>query len=83
MLHVYQYTHNTTAKDNKTGSFTARSYYKRPLRELVCFRCLETGHWVSDCPNDVTCGESHKSGHKRGDHACGAMDEEPVLPESV
>lgn len=74
-------------KTLKVGGFTAKLYHKeqpkRPLRELVCFRCLETGHWVGDCPNDVTCRECHKSGHKRGDPACGAMDEEPVLPESV
>ena len=41
------------------------------------------GVWVGDCPIDVTCRECHKSGHKRGDPACGEMDEESVLPESM
>ena len=69
------------------GGYAAKVYHKeqpkRPPRELVCSGCLETGHWFDDCPNDVTCRECHKSGHKRGDPACRAMEEEPVLPESV
>ena len=57
-------------KTLKVGGFTVKLYRneqpKRPLKELVCFRCLETGHWFGDCQNEVTCRECHKSGHKKG-----------------
>ena len=66
------------------GGFTARLYHKeQPKKEkgsIICSRCLQTGHWASDCQNDIACLDCRKSGYKRGDPARSAVT---MLPESV
>ena len=65
----------------KVGGFTARLCHKeQPKKErkpAKCTKCLQPGHWVSDCHNDITCLVCYKSGHKRGDAACIAFPEQP------
>ena len=61
----------------KIGGFTARLYYKEQPRadpqQTTCSRCLERGHLVSACPNNIRCRECRQEGHKRGDPVCDAV----------
>lgn len=67
----------------RIGPILARLYYKeqpKPARrETVCSRCLQKGHTVGACENDITCRECMQSGHRRGDPACTL----PVNPASA
>ena len=61
----------------KIGGFTARLYYKEQPRadpqQTTCSRCLERGHRVSACPNNIRYRECRQEGHKRGDPVCDAV----------
>ena len=61
----------------KIGGFTARLYHKEQPRaepqQTTCSRCLERGHRVSACPNNIRCRECRQEGHKRGDPVCDAV----------
>ncbi|CAG2239541.1 unnamed protein product [Mytilus edulis] len=35
--------------------------------DIVCKKCLEKGHFISNCPNDWTCNICKKSGHKQSE----------------
>lgn len=53
--------------------FTATVYHKEQKavqKQVVCSKCLESGHHVSVCENEVVCRTCKKPGHKRGDPAC-------------
>ena len=39
-------------------------------QQTLCSWCLERGHRVSACPNNIRCGECRQEGHKRGDPVC-------------
>ena len=39
-------------------------------QQAVCSRCLQRGHRVAECQNDVTCRACSESRHKRGDPTC-------------
>ena len=47
----------------KIGGFTARLYHKElemvDPQQTLCSRCLERGHRVSACPNNIQCRECH------------------------
>ena len=61
----------------KIGGFTARLYHKEQPKvdpqQTLCSRCLERGHRVSTCPNNIQCRECHQEGHTRGDPVCEAV----------
>lgn len=78
-------------KTLKIGSFTARVYHREQPKQksMVCSRCLSEGHTVAGCVNDIRCSDCGKSGHKRSDPVCRAIDEVSSvcdmldMPESV
>ena len=55
---------------------------KNSLRQqAVCSRCLQRGHRIAECQNDVTCRACSESGHKRGDPTCSgerAVNNQPM-----
>ena len=61
----------------KIGGLIARLYQNELLKvdqqQTLCSRCLERGHRVSACPNNIRCGECRQEGHKRGDPVCEAV----------
>ena len=61
----------------KIGGFTARLYHKEQPKvdpqQTLCSRCLERGHRVSACPNNIRCRECRQEDHKRGDPVCEAV----------
>ena len=61
----------------KIRGFTARLYHKEQLRadpqQTTCSWCLERGHRVSACPNNIRCRECRQEGHKRGDPVYNAV----------
>lgn len=63
----------------QVGDFTARLYYreqpKQNSKPAVCSKCLESGHHVSVCQNQVTCRACRVSGHKQGDPVCGSFSD--------
>ena len=67
----------------QVGSFVGRLYYKEQdkpsRRRLVCSKCLQEGHHVSVCQNDVTCRQCGQSGHVRGDDACAVFREKSPI----
>lgn len=53
--------------------FTATLYHKEQksvAKTLICSKCLQSGHHVSMCKNEVVCRTCKKPGHKRGDPLC-------------
>ena len=60
-------------KTMKVSFFTARIYHKEQKmhsKPAVCSRCLQPGHWASQCEGDIVCRVCKKPGHKKGDPAC-------------
>ena len=43
-------------------------------QQQTCGKCLQSGHSSSMCPNDITCLDCQKSGHKRGSPDCDVID---------
>lgn len=63
-------------KQVRIGVASARLYHKeqpKVRRTMACTRCLQEGHWTSDCGNDIACRECGQSGHRRGDPDCDAV----------
>ena len=72
-------------KSVKIGGFSARLYHKEQPKmerqQAVCSHCLQRGHRVAECQNDVTCRACGVSGHKRGDPNCSgerAVNNQPI-----
>ena len=72
-------------KSVKIGYFSAQLYHKEQPKmkrqQAVCSRCLQRGHRVAECQNDVTCRACSESGHKRGDPTCSgerAVNNQPI-----
>jgi len=66
-------------KSMKVNIFTASVFHKeqKTVRKVVvCSRCLESGHHVSQCKNDVVCRVCKKPGHTRGSAACGLTQDD-------
>ncbi|CAG2255778.1 unnamed protein product [Mytilus edulis] len=53
------------------GNYRATILHKgQPTKnrdDIVCKKCLEKGHFISNCPNDWTCNICKKSGHKQSE----------------
>lgn len=65
--------HAPLEKTLKVSIFTASIYHREQKfarKQIVCSRCLESGHHVSVCENDIVCRICRKPGHKRGDPEC-------------
>ena len=50
-------------------------------QQAVCSRCLQRGHRVAECQNDVTCRACSESRHKRGGTTCSCQ--QPADPGGV
>lgn len=62
-------------KTLKINIFTAKVYHKEQKsipKSVICSRCLQPNHHVSQCTNEVVCRECKQTGHKRGDPRCEA-----------
>ena len=73
----------------KIGGFSAWLYHKEQPKmerqQAVCSRCLQRGHRVAECQNDVTCRACGESGHKLGDPTCSgerAVNNQPIGGQS-
>lgn len=61
------------------GFFTAKVYHREQKlvkKKVICSKCLNEGHHVSQCDREVVCRDCLKPGHKRGDNACSARASE-------
>jgi hypothetical protein len=71
---VFITTPSVPLEKNMTVSFFTASIYHREQKtvqkKIVCSKCLENGHHMSVCKNDVVCRTCKKTGHKRGDPVC-------------
>ena len=64
-------------KTLKVNIFQAHIFHKeqkQAKKPVVCSRCLQKDHHVSECKNEVVCRECGGAGHKRGDPACQLPD---------
>ena len=60
-------------KDLKVSLFTAKIFHREQKlvqKTTTCSKCLEQGHHVSMCENELVCRACKRPGHKRGDPLC-------------
>ena len=58
-----------------TNTFVARVFHPgQPQTILTCSKCLQTGHHVSTCTNDVRCRRCKQCGHMQNDCPASAPD---------
>ncbi|VDI52243.1 Hypothetical predicted protein [Mytilus galloprovincialis] len=53
--------------ENYRATILHKSQPTKNRDDIVCKKCLEKGHFISNCPNDWTCNICKKSGHKQSE----------------